>query len=99
NIEPIPGALNAVRKLKEKYDLVILTGRAGKLAEKTHKWLDKHYSGVFDKTVFVGLYEEGKGKTKADIAVDHNIEIIVDDNLEQVTACNAIGIQSILFGN
>ena len=98
NIQPIPGALDAVKKLKEKYDLVILTGRAGKLADKTHEWLDKHYPGLFEKALFVGLYEEGKGKTKADIAVEHNVQVLVDDNLEQVIACNNIGIQSILFG-
>lgn len=43
NLEIIDGAVTAIERLKENYDLVIVTSRFGRQLKTTKPWLDKRF--------------------------------------------------------
>lgn len=96
---PIPGSLTALQELSENFELVIVTGRAERMAQLTQNWLQQYYTDLFREVVFVGLYEEGIGKTKAEACQQIGAAYLIDDSLAQSTACAEIGMQVVLFGD
>lgn len=95
----IEGALEGLTKLKEHYNLVIVTGRSKNVAEFTEKWLEETFPDVFSEVHFIGIWEEGKGRTKAEICKQIQASYIIEDSMEQARKCAQIGVETLLFGD
>lgn len=57
--KPVPGALEAVQKLKEMgFRLVIITARQRRELDRSVWWIEKHYPGIFDDMICTGQSQE-----------------------------------------
>ncbi len=52
NLKPITGALQVLLKLKEKYELVLVTSRDNRTTDLTHRALSEHYPKIFSTVYF-----------------------------------------------
>ena len=99
----IEGASDALRKLKERFKLVILTTRRNSINQLTKEWIEKYYPGIFDDIVFSGFFDsptkESITMTKGELAKSIGADYIIDDQIKHVLAATKLGIRGILFGN
>lgn len=95
---PIKNAIRSIKKLQERYGLVIVTARNIEQIEHTEKWLQKHAPGVFKKVDFLALHPKGREATKAMILQEMGAKYLIDDSVEHCHAAAEAGIQALLFG-
>lgn len=97
---PISGAVDALTKLKERYDLVIVTARQTELEKATYAYIEQHFPKIFHDIHFA-VHISGKGASikKSELSRKAGADIIIDDGLEHVTECAAAGMKAILFGD
>jgi len=99
-MEVIPGALEALKYLKQKYQLVIVTARNKAVNDMTLDWVGMHFPDIFDDICFAKIWEEeGQKITKATLCSQAGASFLIDDSLVQCELVAKAGIQSILFGN
>jgi 5'(3')-deoxyribonucleotidase len=99
NLEPMKDALDTLKNLRKRYDLVIVTSRDHRTVEWTHNALSKHYPNIFDDVHFVPLWGNGEKVTKAKICVEIGASYLLDDNYEHCKLAAETGIEAILFGD
>ena len=99
NLRPIDGAISALKKLQEKYELVVVTSRGGSVAEITHKSLAAHYPNIFKDVHFVPLWGGEQKATKALICKDIGATHLIDDSFEHCKLAADASVKALLFGN
>jgi len=93
NLQPVPGAIEAVQALGNNFSLIALTARWDNMHGLTKKQLEKHFPGAFTKIVCCG-----DNMTKKDYCTKKKIGHIVDDAPHHIHACAENGVKSFLFG-
>lgn len=96
-MEPIKGAFDALTKLKEKYELYVLTARPEEIISETKLAIDKHYPDLFKDVHFAPFFGAGKKKTKVEVCKELGIKLIIDDGLHNLELCAKEGINCYLF--
>ena len=99
NFEPKEGALEVLKELSKTSELFIVTARPSHLTEVTEKWVEKHFSGIFNGIHMVPIWEPNNTVTKADICNQIGAKYLVDDNVEHCNIANDGGMQSVIFGD
>ncbi len=98
-LQPIPGALDAIKKLKQKHRLVVVTARRRMIIDDTIDWIAEHFPDVFDDIRFLHMFEDEAHKTKAEICTSLGADILIDDSVSHVTTMAECGKQAVLFGD
>ncbi len=101
--KPLEFSQEAIEKLKQKHELVIVTSRPEFMKEKTLAWLNKHFPNTFNEnTIYFtnrcNFHEETK-TTKLAICKEINAELLIDDCLNYILECKDGNVKTILFGN
>jgi uncharacterized HAD superfamily protein len=99
NVKPIKDAFQALRKLKEKYELVVVTSRSNDLVDVTRDSLTMHYPNLFNDVHFVALWGNGQKVTKAKICNEIGASYLIDDYIEHCRLAAEANVQAILFGD
>lgn len=99
----IPGAREALDKLKTRFTLILITSRRFIIKEITDEWINKNYNNIFSDCIFCGFYDgpisSGLKLTKAELARDIKADYLIDDQIKHIEAAASIGIKSLLFGD
>lgn len=97
HMSPIIGAVNAIKYLKEKYDLFIITARDENLSNQTSALINEHFPKSFESVHF--LYKDGKNfrGTKGEVCMELDIDIFVEDSLTNAQHTSDVGIKTLLF--
>jgi len=107
-IEPLPGAAQAMTALKKRANLVVVTSRQTVIAERTVAWLDKHFPDVFDDVLFGNHYSatnpdptrlDATKRSKAQMCLAAGAVALVDDNVSYCEQCAPQLSQVVLFGS
>lgn len=98
-VEPIPGAVASIARLRENHDLVIVTSRQLVIEEATRAWIARHFPpGTFGSINFGNAYAlKGPQRTKAEICLEQGCQVLIDDNPKYVRECAEVGIDTLLF--
>ncbi|MFA5004222.1 MAG: hypothetical protein WC498_03025 [Candidatus Saccharimonadales bacterium] len=97
---PMPGSIEVIRKLSEKYELVVITARDPFYRGSTEEFIAKHYPELFKALHYTHILEvPGKTRPKYEICKEVGAIMLIDDNLSNVIACAERGISSVLFGD
>lgn len=94
---PIEGAIDAVRYLRQRYDIHIITARDKVICPQTYKVADKFFSGSFQGVHYMHDNDKNVLGTKGDICRDLGIGIMVEDSLANAETLSASGITTLLF--
>ena len=99
-IRPIDGSVEAVRRLRRRFRLVIVSSRVYALRSATEEWLSAHFGSCFD-AVYLGNHygREGSGapKSKPELCRAAGAEWLIDDGLHYCEQVAADGVRAILF--
>lgn len=101
----IDGALDVLKKLKDKYTLILITSRRMSIKPSTLGWINAHYPNIFEDCVFAGFFDADKPDlnhlkmTKAELAKNLKADYLIDDQLKHIEATAEIGIKGLLFGD
>jgi len=99
SIKPYDGAIEAIAKLKQKYDLHIITARHPFFKRSTIRWINKFFPNTFKGIDFV-YYKTpfGPRSLKSQICQKVGAKIILDDKMSNALDCARHGIKVYLFG-
>lgn len=92
-------------KLKNDYELIILTSRNAKLKDDTINWINKKYPDIFSESniYFAGFWDAPNQlavhQTKGELVKKLNADYFIDDQLKHCLSASKLGIESILFGD
>lgn len=97
-------AVRVLRKLKDDYDLVVITSRDRLLTRETRDWVDQYFEGIFSDIHHAGIWDGDRSDemikmTKADICKEVGADYLIDDQLKHCLAVASAGIPSLLFGD
>ena len=87
-VEPIEGAIDAIKELDIKNSIHIITGRTGKAKESSIAWLEK-YNIPYDSITFT--------LNKARAAYILNCDLMIEDDAKQSMSIADAGIEVLLF--
>jgi 5'(3')-deoxyribonucleotidase len=100
SVKPYNGAIDGVTKLRQKYDLQIITARHPFFRRATIRWIRKYFPDDFTAIDFVHYKTPfGPRNRKSAICKRIGAEIILDDKMSNAIDCSDSGIKVYLFGN
>lgn len=100
NGQPIDGSVDAIKKLRSKFRLVLITARNDFYRGHTESFIEKHFSGLFDELRYTHEIETPELTIpKHVICKSIGAKVLIDDHLHNVIECVEAGIHSILFGD
>ncbi len=97
NILPTKGAIEALQFLIQDFDIVVITSRPQSVEDITIKLLRKHFPEIFKKIYFVNTYIGPDKKSKAQVCIENNVELFIDDLLSNTISTSEAGIPTIIF--
>lgn len=92
-------AFNTLCRLKEHYQLFVVTARRKMLIDVTQEWLDKEFPNVFSGVHFVPIWEPNNTVTKAEISKEIGVTYLIDDLVQHCNLAAEAGIKALLFGD
>ncbi|PJA49087.1 MAG: hypothetical protein CO170_00600 [candidate division SR1 bacterium CG_4_9_14_3_um_filter_40_9] len=97
SLKPVTGAKRKLMELKKKgYSLVVVTARPEEFKDMTWKWVNRHFTGIFDDMVFANHLTKN-AVSKVDLCKNLGIQIMIEDNLHYATELAKAGIKVYLF--
>lgn len=93
-----------LRRLSERFTLIVTTSRSKVISQDTHEWLELHFKDIFSSVNFAGIWDgEGDGSlklkaTKASLLKQLGADYLIDDHPKHCLAAAEKGIEAILFG-
>jgi 5'(3')-deoxyribonucleotidase len=95
-IEPINKAIEIVKELSKKHEIIIVTSRTKKVEKETRAWVKK-YLPMIKEIFFTREDYLDASKPKEDICKTAYADVLIDDSLRHVTGCDKAGIRTILL--
>lgn len=89
---PIAGAKESLTRLKEHYQLMVVTGRGTEYAQYTQPWIDRFLPGIFEQVNYAG------DRRKSVVCTEIGATTMIDDSPIYLADCIAAGIRGIAFG-
>ncbi|CAN5403684.1 hypothetical protein BH10PAT3_BH10PAT3_7770 [soil metagenome] len=97
---PVEGSVESIKKLRERYRLVLITARQSSYRGSTEAFIGKHFEGLFDDLRYTHNLEAPEIYIpKSGICKELGASALIDDSLSNVKDCAAQGIRSVLFGS
>ncbi len=98
NIKPVSGVIDVLKELKKENELFLITSRQYDIMEKTKKWIEKYFSGIFSGIYFTNHYSQnGNSRKKSDLCDNLNIDVLIEDSLDYAIECLKPNRKIILF--
>lgn len=98
NIKPVAGAIEAIKILKEKHELYVITSRQDEVSLATKKWLDQYFQDTFKEIYFTNHYSQtNANKKKSDFCDSLNVDVLIEDLPEYAQECLKPNRKIILF--
>jgi len=101
-------AREVLEKLKESYDLIVVTARRIQTKGDTLQWIRERFPGIFleDKIFFAGFWDNinvddpvAHAKNKGELLKQLGADYLIDDQLKHCIGAAEQGISAVLFGN
>jgi uncharacterized HAD superfamily protein len=96
-VPPVIGAVEAIKKLKEKNDLFIITARDENLSDQTFLLIKEHFPESFRGVHFLHKNSENILGDKGLVCTDLAIDIFIEDSLKNATHTGEAGVKTLLF--
>jgi len=97
--KPYDGAIEAIARIKQKYDLHIITARHPLFKRNTKRWIKKFFPNTFRGIDFVHYKTPiGPMGLKSEICKRIGARVILDDKMSNALDCAGHGIKVYLFG-
>jgi uncharacterized HAD superfamily protein len=97
-IKPFRGTKAGLKKLKQNFDLIVITSRPNIIEDKTISWINTHFPNIFRDVIHTNQFSDSQNySTKAQICKDHKAFGIIEDHFDHALDCAKQGIYAWLF--
>lgn len=102
---PTPFSTDAVRRLAENHDLIVVTARTKLSINDTYVWLNRYFPGIFpeENVHFAGIWDEVDDNsinlTKGELVKRLEVDYIIDDQVRHCLGAARQGVEALLFGD
>ncbi|MEO6508988.1 MAG: hypothetical protein ABIO02_03470 [Patescibacteria group bacterium] len=98
-LKPMSGAVEAVSYLKKNNTLFVITARPYSVEDKTLRWLNTYFPGMFDGIHHTNqlLHNTEKHINKSDVCSQIKADIMIEDNIDYAEDCAGCGITTFLL--
>jgi 5'(3')-deoxyribonucleotidase len=97
-IAPFQETIASIKKLSQKHELHVVTGRSEFLSIATQTMLDTYFPGIFASIEFTGMFGE-RVRSKGDVCAQIGADLLIDDHLVHAERVAEKGIDVLLFGD
>ena len=98
-VEPVVGAIEAIKELSKDYSLQIVTSRPERVRGHTTSWLERHFPTLFHDYHFTNIYAATAGSKpikKAEVCHSIGARALIDDALRHAREVSLAGIPVLL---
>ena len=98
-VAPIPGSIEAIRSLQDRYLLDVVTSRPAVVRDRTHAWTNRFFPDIFrtfHSTNGFGASHDAPKRSKSTVCKEIGASILVDDALEHAVEVAQKGIPVLL---
>jgi 5'(3')-deoxyribonucleotidase len=103
SLPPTQDAISVIRRLKQQYELHIVTGRPDFTEAATLKWLKHNFPDIFSTVVFTNYFSLSDSssvpRSKADVCKELGAKFLIDDHINHALRVADVGIDVMLFGD
>jgi hypothetical protein len=93
HVPPVPGALDAIARLRADHEFVLVTARTGERSGFAQEWLAK-----WDETRGIGVLGiKTSLVSKLEVCREHGIDVLIDDDERHFRDADTAQTMSILF--
>jgi len=96
SITPTTEQLETLAKIKQRFDLIIVTNRVERFRESAIKWIEKHLPDYFSKVVFATDFPEDR-QSKGSICAELKATFLIDDEPKNILSCLDHNIPVIIY--
>lgn len=97
----LAGAAEAIQKLKETYDLYVVTSRPDRMRDATVNWLSQNIPYLQNRVHFTNQFAmnegEGNARNKSEVCKNLGIELFIDDAVMHARDISGAGIKVLLY--
>ncbi len=98
SIDPVFGAQNAIKLLRQKNELFIITSRQKIVYEVTINWINEFFPNSFSDVYFADYYSNTSNLiSKKNLCNNLGIDIFIDDVPKYILECTDSKIKALLF--
>ncbi|KAF8649756.1 hypothetical protein AX16_005523 [Volvariella volvacea WC 439] len=108
--DPVVGAREGVQTLRNMgFKLIIVTARGENVQERSWKWVNDHFPGIFDSVICTGQFKDAHKRghevvtrlSKAQVCNDLGAQLLIDDSAENSIQCATADppVKVLLFGD
>ncbi len=99
NLQPVPGAVEAVNTLAKNHELIIVSSRNDSVHEDTRRWLDEHFPAKIAEVHFSDHPYASRDSvhTKVGLCKLVRLDLLIEDALEYALPSAEAGIRVLLF--
>lgn len=99
-LRPIEGAADALARLSQDFDVVLVTARNQVFEDETVGWLRRHLPDLFRHVVFAGNPHDGRPyRPKGIICRELEARLLIDDHPTNLLSAAECGVDGVLFGS
>lgn len=103
NSSPAQETIDALRRLNERFELHIVTGRPDHYEAATLRYLERHAPDLFKTVIFSNMFKLSNSKNptrgKGEICVEIGASYLIDDHIKHIESAAAAGVTGLLFGD
>ena len=103
NLRAVPGAREALEKIRKKFDVVAVTSRCKIAKDATEAWVERYLPGLVDEVFFPELYKNldaySHKKTKGSFCKELGACCLIDDQPKHCVGVMEEGMKAVLFGD
>jgi len=98
NLQPIPGAEEAVSELAKNHVLLAISSRNDSIRDFTRQWIKLHFPGITEVHFSNHPYVSREAvHSKAELCLLLKLDVLIEDAFEHVLPCAEKGIKVLLF--
>lgn len=99
HLQPVDGAKEALARLSQDFDIVLVTARNQIFEAETVAWLRHHLPTLFSHVIFAGNPHDGRPfRPKGIICQELGARLLIDDHPRNLMSAAEYGVEGILFG-
>jgi uncharacterized HAD superfamily protein len=96
NTIPLEDAIPSIKKLLEKHEIIVITGRPPRFKQMVEEWFLHHLNTKL-RVIIAGEFIQGQASSKSEICTQLGIPILLEDAPSTALSCADAGVKVLLF--
>lgn len=99
NVKPMDNAVKCVNELRQRHNLIVITSRPNSVVKETEEWINRYFPDAFSNIFYTAnlIRNDKIHKTKEEVCINENVDVIIEDNLNHSMDCANKGIKVLLL--